>query len=126
MEVNNGTVRGRSNLQTTHEEADFIIPHQVIHLVIHVEKTQITVLADDIVVFVLLLYAYHESSLTFELVMCGKNLSRSSANIKATIENHINILQDTLSAHCLTKTNFIATYYGFSHETNMTTLRNKF
>ena len=30
------------------------------------------------------------------------NLSRSSANIKVTVENHINILRDILPAHFLT------------------------
>ena len=53
---------------------------------------------DDTYVFVLLLLAYYENNLTCELVMRGKNLSRSSAKINATVENHINILQDILSA----------------------------
>ena len=50
------TGRGRHNFQTTQEEADVIIPHQVIHLA-NIIKTQITVLADNTVIFVLLLYA---------------------------------------------------------------------
>ena len=56
LEVNNGTIQGRSNFQKTREDADVIIPHQVIHLA-NIGKTQITVLADDTVIFVLLLYA---------------------------------------------------------------------
>ena len=89
------------DFQTTHKKADVIIPHQIIHLA-KIGKTQITVLAVDTYIFLLLIHAYFENSLTCKLVIRRKNLSRSSVNIKATVENYINILQDKLPAHCLT------------------------
>ena len=79
LEVNNRTFRARNDFQTTHEGADVIISHQVIHLA-KIGKTQITFLADDTDIFVLLLHAYYENNFTCELVMRGINLSRSIAN----------------------------------------------
>ena len=55
--------RARIDFQTTHKEADVIIPHQVVNLP-KIGKTQITVLADDKDIFVLLIYAYYENNLT--------------------------------------------------------------
>ena len=44
--------------------------------------------------------------------MRGTNLSRSSANIKATVENHITNLQDILLAHCLTDCDTVSYIFG--------------
>ena len=44
--------------------------------------------------------------------MRGTNLSRSNANIKATVKKHINILQDLLPAHCLTGCDAVSYIFG--------------
>ncbi|MCP3901925.1 MAG: hypothetical protein GY707_19635 [Desulfobacteraceae bacterium] len=56
-EVCKGTLQPRPDLYTTHEEADVIVVQQVCHLTSS-GKVNITVLADDSDIFVLLLHGY--------------------------------------------------------------------
>ena len=68
MEVRSDTLVQRFDLKTTHEEANAIIPQQVVALVDMGCKT-INVIRDDTNVFVLLAQYFAEESLSVSLIM---------------------------------------------------------
>ena len=63
IEVCNGVRIQRQDLRTAHEEADVIIPQQVIYLS-SISASTIKVICDDTDVFVLLVHYYAEKNLT--------------------------------------------------------------
>ena len=67
-EVCNGLQILRPDLKTMHEEADVIIPHQVVYLAI-LGCCSIKVISDDTDVFGLLVHYYAEKKLTSTLLM---------------------------------------------------------
>ena len=72
QEIRSGVVVDRIDLKTTHEEADVIIPQQMVYAVSQGAKT-IIVICDDTDVFVLLLHYYLLRKLTWCLLMEGTN-----------------------------------------------------
>ena len=78
MEVRSDALVQRFDLKTTHEEADVIIPQQVVALVDMGCKT-INVICDDTDVFVLLAHNFAEESLSVSLIM--ESISRSQSSI---------------------------------------------
>ena len=92
MEVRSGgALVQRFDLKTTHEEADVIIPQQVVALADMGCKT-INVICDDTDVFVLLAHYFAEESLTVSLIMESTSRSRSSIDIGATVAKHSGIV----------------------------------
>ncbi len=83
-------------------------------------KVNITVLADDTDIFVLLLHAYKK---TCHIVMAGTCPSRSSSDIKATAEKHPGILQDLLPAHILTGCDTVSYLWGIGKITAIKVLK---
>ncbi len=91
MEVRSDALVQRFDLKTTHEEADLIIPQQVVALADMGCKT-INVICDDTDVFVLLAHYFAEESLTVSLIMESTSRSRSSIDIGATVAKHSGIV----------------------------------
>lgn len=122
MEVCNRNVQERSDLCTTHEEADVIIVQQVVHLA-NTGKSSIRVIADDTDVFVLLMHFYKEKQLTCNLFMTGTSAGRKSADIQATVEKHKDIIEDILPAHVLSGCDTVSALWGIGKGTVLKVLK---
>ena len=86
QEICSGVVVNRINVKTTHEEADVIIPQQMVDAVSQGAKT-IIVICDDTDVFVLLLHYYLLRKLTCCLLMEGTSAAeRTVTDIAATMK----------------------------------------
>ena len=70
VEIFKGVAIERRDLETTHEEADVIIPRQVVDAATH-GSTCIKVICDDTDVFILLIHYYQQCSLTCIVLMEG-------------------------------------------------------
>ncbi len=101
----------RPDLKTMHEEADVIIPNQVVYLA-SLGCCTIKVISDDTDVFVLLVHYYTDKKLTSTLVMEPTSQGRSSVNIGSTVAKHQSIALQLLSAHALTGCDTVASYFG--------------
>ncbi len=113
-EVCSGLQIIRPDLKTMHEEADVIIPNQVVYLA-SLGCCTIKVISDDTDVFVLLLVHYYaDKKLTSTLVMEQTSQGRSSVNIGSTVAKHQSIALQLLPAHALTGCDTVASYFGNS------------
>ena len=98
MEVRSDALVQRFDLKTTHEDADAIIPQQVVALADMGCKT-INVICDDTDVFILLAHYFAEESLSVSLIMESTSRSRSSIDIGATVAKHTGIIPQCNAAH---------------------------
>ena len=110
-EVCNGLQILRLDLKTMHEEADVIIPHQVVYLA-SLGCCSIKVISDDTDVIVRLVHYYAEKKLTSVLLMEPTRQGRSSANIGSTVAKHWSIVPQLLSAQALSGCDTVASYFG--------------
>ena len=92
-----GTNQDRVDLMTTHEEADVIIPQQVMSAARH-GNTSIIVISDGTDVFILLASLENEK-LTCQLSMQGTTPSRTVVDIAATAAKHQEIIPYLQAAH---------------------------
>ena len=100
MEVRSDVLVQRFDLKTTHEEADVIIPQQVVALADMGCKT-INVICDDTDVFVLLAHYFAKESLSVLLIMESTSRYRSSIDIVATVVKHSGIVPQFIAAHAV-------------------------
>ena len=98
MEVRSDALVHRFALKTIHEEADVIIPQQVVALAEMARKT-INVICDDTDVFVQLAHYFAEERLSVSVIMEPTSHSRSSIDIVATVVKHSGIVQQLIAAH---------------------------
>ena len=110
MEVRSDALFQRFDLKTTHEEADVIIPQQVVALADMACKT-INVICDDTYVFVLLFHYFAEESLSVSLIMEPTNRSRSSTDIEATVAKHSGIVPQLIAAHAVSGCDTVGCYH---------------
>ena len=82
-----GVAIERRDLETTHEQADVIIPRQVVDATTQ-GSTRIKVICDDTDVFILLIHYYQQCSLTCILLMEGTGRMRALIDIGATAKQH--------------------------------------
>ena len=87
-------------MSTTHEEADVIIPQQVI-TAIEEGATCVKVIIDDTDVFVLLLHFYIEQSLSTTVFLEGTGSNRNVFDIGKTAEKQKDVVPSLLAAHAL-------------------------
>ena len=111
MEVRSDPLVQRFDLKTTHEEADVIIPQQVVALA-HIECKTINVTCDDTDVFVLLAHYFAEESLTVSLIMESTSRSRSSIDIGATVVKHCGIVPQLIAVHAVSGCDTDGCYHG--------------
>ncbi len=110
-EVRSDWLAQRFDLKTTHEEADAIIPQQVVALADMGGKT-INVICDDTDVFVLLAHYFAEESLSVSLIMEYTRRSRSSNDIGATVAKHFGIVPQLIVAHAVSGCDTVGCHHG--------------
>ena len=76
-----GQSRQREDLETTHEEADVTMVHQMVKLA-HSGVNNIKVISDDTDVFVLSMHFYSEQNLRCNVIMEGTSSERLAVDIK--------------------------------------------
>ena len=116
FEINKGMIIQRSDLRTTHEEADVIIIQQLLS-VVGLGVKSVKIICDDTDVFVLLVHYYIQENLTCELIMCGTSASRSVTDVKATAIKHASIANQLLPAHALSGCDTVSQLYGIGKGT---------
>ena len=116
QEVNMGVLIQRRDLKTSHEEADVIIPQQVVSIA-NQEFNSISVICDDIDVFLLLTYYYTHSNLKCNLLMEGTSPKRAVIDIAATAKAHAGIVPQLLAAHALSGCDTVAYMWGIGKAT---------
>lgn len=115
-EIHFGTTIDRVDLKTSHEEADVIIPQQVMYVAAE-GASVIKVVCDDTDVFVLLLHYYQTNHLSCSLLMEGTSSERTLIDITATAEAHAQIVPQLLSAHALSGCDTVAKLSGIGKAT---------
>ena len=106
-----GVLIQRRDLKTSHEEADVIIPQQVVSIA-NQEFNSISVICDDTDVFLLLTYYYTHSNLKCNLLMEGTSPKRAVIDIAATAKAHAGIVPQLLAAHALPECDTVAYMWG--------------
>lgn len=122
IEVHLGHDYPRDDLKTTHEEADVIIPHQVIDAAENGSKC-IKVICDDTDVFALLIHYFKASSVKCSVLMENTKGERSIIDIGETAEKHQDIVPSLLAAHALSGCDTVAYHYGIGKATVLKALQ---
>ena len=117
-----GAVVPRPDMKTLHEEADVVIAKQVLFLAAQ-GMDCIRVICDDTDVVVLLMHYYFTEQLTCQLYMVGTSPSRSTVDIKATVEKHSGLVKNILAAHALSGCDTVASLYGIGKTTVIKTMQ---
>ena len=99
-EVCSGLQILRSDLKTMHEEADVIIPNQVVYLA-YLGCCRIKVISDYMNVFVHLVHYYTDKKLTATLITEPTNQGQLSVNIVSTVAKHRSICPTSAFSSCI-------------------------
>ena len=86
-ECHNGVRKIRKDMETSHDEADVIIPQQI-RFAMEEGKTSVKVICEDTDVFVLLCHFYHLHSWKISVYMEGFSTENTIICIKSTVERH--------------------------------------
>lgn len=121
-EIYRGVVIARNDIATSHEEADNIIAQQAIMCAKEHPGTTMVV-ADDTDVFALLLYHYLNEDLSCPMIMSSPIQQRSQIDIKATVQEHQDIIPCLLGAHALSGCDTVPTYFGIGKGTVVKNLK---
>ena len=111
VEIHKAFVIERSDIQTTHEEADNILAQQMF-VAANEHRKGISVISDDTDVFVLLLYHYQAQNLKLQVIMESPVKKRTVVDIRDTVQRHNAIIPDLISAHAVSGCDTVASYYG--------------
>ena len=111
MEVRSNALVQRVDLKTTHDEADVIIPQQVVALA-DMGCKSINGICDDTYVFVLLAHYFAEESFSVSLIMESTSRSRSSIDMGATVAKHSGIVPQLIAAHAVYICDTVGCYHG--------------
>ena len=112
----------RNDLTTTQEEADVIIPHQVMAAVTD-GKSSIMVICEDTDVMVLLCHAYHTKQWKVELFMQGFKEGKNVISIKESVKKHIDIIPQIMSLHAMTGCDSVPMMYGVGKKKALSIIR---
>ena len=117
IEISNGgdSVETRSDLKTTHKEADIIIVQQLVRCAS--DARTVTVIYDDTDMFVLLLYHYKRADLDIPVYMESPSKGRTVIDIKSAVKKHSKIVADLLPAHSLSGCHTVVCCYGIGKGT---------
>ena len=108
VEIQHGNITERPDLQNSNEEADIIITHQVLYLMLIKSCPSVHVICDDTDVFVLLVHHYALHSLQGELTMEATSRDRQVIDIGKTVLEHKNIVPSLLAAHSISGCDTVA------------------
>ena len=103
------TIR-REDIRTMHEEADNILPQQMIHAAGQADRC-VSVISDDTDVLVLLMYHYFKEKLNGLVIMESPVQERAIIDIRATVNANKDIISDLPAAHALSGSDATACYY---------------
>ena len=110
VQISHGVVVYREYISTTHEEADCKIVQQA--MMASEYQQGVSVIADDIDVFIILIHHYLEQQLTNIMVMESPIHGRSVIDIYSTVKNEGQIAHDLLSCHALPGCDTVACNFG--------------
>ena len=116
VEIYKGITILRTDLRTTHEEADVIIPRQMVSCVGEGYKL-LTIRSDDTDVFILLIHYYKHCALTCTVLMEGTSSQRQVIDIGMTVQTHCEIIKYLLAAHALSGCDTVSHLYGIGKPT---------
>ena len=122
LELNHGTRYHRTELKTTHEEADVIIIHQVIQIA-NAGAKSIKVICDDTDVFILLMYAVLSHQLSCSVTMESTSSARTLIDVCASAEKHSSIVSQLPAAHAITGCDTVAQCFGIGKATAIKCLK---
>ena len=109
-------------MTTTQEEADVIIPHQVMAAVTD-GKSSIKFICEDIDVMVLLCHVYHTKQWKVELFMQGFKEGKNVISIKESVKKHIDIIPQIMSLHAMTGCDSVPMMYGVGKKKALSIIR---
>ena len=101
----------RMDWSTTHEEADVIIPQQLIYAVNEGAKC-IRIVSDDSDVFAILLHFYHQLKLEATVLLEPTTSSRNTICIRKSVQSNIKIIPSLLAGHELTGCDTVEAVYS--------------
>ena len=99
-ETHNGNRQKKEDLRTSHEEADLIIPQQVLFAV-EEGAGCVKDISDDTDVFVLLIHFFHLKQHSATIIMESTKEEWNIIDIGQTAINHCDILANVLAGHAL-------------------------
>ena len=111
VEIHRNNIMDRVDLRTTHEEAEVIIPRQVVQAT-EEGAVCVKVICDDTDVFVLLLHVYLTMNLTCTVLMGSTSADRTIVDIGATTQKNKAIIPSLLAAHALSGCDTVARLTG--------------
>ena len=109
-------------MKTTHEEADVILPQQMLSAASNNQR--IKVLSDDIVVFVLMAYHYMMKGLSCKVLMQETSSNRTIIDIGATVKNHKILVLQLWGMHALTGCDTVSNLWSIGKATAFKVLAN--
>ncbi len=118
-----GIVIPRRDMDTTQEEADTIMVHQVLLIADENPDAGISVLSDDTDVFILLYHVYCHDHLQVHLIMESPIKDRVVVDIAKTVDKHRAIIPELLPAHALSGCDTVACCYGIGKGTVLKTVQ---
>ena len=119
---NGGVIINRSDMDTTHEEADVVLVQQML-TVSRENPAGIVVVSYDTDVFVLLLHYYLEDGLMLLVTMESPIKDRVVVDIGKTVEKHQNIIPEILAAHTLSDCDTVTCCFGIGKNTVLKVVR---
>jgi len=121
VELYKGLTIQRRDLETTQEEGDTIILHQLAV----VKPQSAIVVADDTDIFVLLCHFRHLGKITSQVWMVSPIRGRSVIDINASVANNEEIMEDLLPMHGLSGCDTVAPYFGIGKGVALRVLRSQ-
>ena len=118
-----GEHRVRTDMRTSHEEADVLIPQQVSHLIRRGIKC-LKVICDDTDVFVLLCHFYSEEKWASNVFMESFSADKSLICFKSSVNRHQDIVPYILSAHAF-GCDCVPSLFGVGKKTVIKALRKR-
>ena len=120
--IKNGEISTKDYLQNSQEEADVIIPHQLVFLAGNGAK-HVCIICDDTDVFILLVHFYCKLRLECGVTMESPIAGRSSIDIKATAQRHKDVSEYLPGMHALTGCDTTSFVYSIGKVTALKILR---
>ena len=107
-EIDSGVIIKRFDMRITHEEADTMIIHHIIHAGI----PNVLVIADDTDVFILLCHFIFHGDIQSSVKMLSPIKGRAMIDVNRTVDQNRPVMENLLAAHGLTGCDTVATFYG--------------
>ena len=101
----------RYDMETTFDEADYIIPQQVVTAFRDGKKT-VKVISADTDVFILLCHYYHSLNINVDVLLEDFSADKKLISISKTVAENTSLIPSLLSAHALTGCDTVPMMFG--------------